>query len=456
VTSLWCERVLVGGEVRHDVRLVADDDGRIADRRDGVRPEPGDVRLGLVLPGFADTHSHLFHRVLRGRTHGDGGDFWAWRSEMYAAARRLTPELYQRLAVAVFGELVENGWTAVGEFHYVHHRPDGTAYPDHDMELALVSAALEVGIRLTLLDTCYLAGGIGAALSADQHRFGDAGAEAWLDRWHALRSAIERATSDAPDLVTLGAAVHSVRAVPPDAISAVLAGLPGDVPLHIHLSEQPAENAAAESAYGRTPTALLRDLGALSPRLSVVHATHVTEDDIRAIAEAGATVVICPTTEADLGDGIGPALDFAAAGAPIAVGSDQNAVIDPFLELRGLEAGERLRSGRRGRFAPADLLSAGTGAGYRALGLGQSAMRVGDPLDLVELDAASSRTVGSRVEQIVLAATGSDVVSVHVGGRRVHTRGSGRAAERYATVLAEFGDDASGDRSGARPGTGNA
>ncbi|WP_227497168.1 formimidoylglutamate deiminase [Planctomonas psychrotolerans] len=434
--SFWCERLLVGDELRSGVRVRADERGMITAHEVGVPAHASDVRVSTAVPGFANAHSHLFHRVLRGRTHGDGGDFWAWRERMYDAAGALTPDRYRRLAVAVFREMVASGFTAVGEFTYVHHRPDGSPYPDHDMELALVSAAEEVGIRLTLLDTCYLDGGIGTPLSAAQRRFGDGSAAAWLDRWHALRDRVRAASPSG--LATLGAAIHSLRAVHPDAIAAVLAGLPAEVPLHMHLSEQPRENDDVRAAYGITPTAVLDALGALGPRLSVVHATHLTADDIAALGRAGVTVVMCPTTEADLGDGIGPAVDLAAAGCTIAIGSDQNAVIDPLLELRGLEAGERLGSGRRGRFSPADLLVAGTGAGYRSLGLGRGTLGVGEPLDLVELDAASVRTVGSAPEQLVLSATAADILAVYVGGRRVDARARDDLSAAYAAVLAEF------------------
>ena len=422
MSALWAERLLVGGAIETGVRFETDVTGRIVRRETGVPALPGDYLAGFVIPGFANAHSHLFHRVLRGRTHDNGGDFWAWREQMYAAAAELDPDSYRELATAVFGEMISTGYTAVGEFHYVHHRPSGAAYGDHDMELAMADAAATVGIRLTILDTCYLAGGIGQPLSAEQARFGDGDAAGWLARWHALRARLDERANP---LVTLGAAIHSVRAVPPEAIAEIIAGLPAGVPLHIHLSEQPRENDDTIAAFGLTPTALLESLGVLAERVSVVHATHLTDPDIRLLGDAGVSVVMCPTTEADLGDGIGPARALADAGASIALGSDQNAVIDPFLEVRGIEAGERLASGERGRFSPAELLEAGTSAGYRSLGLGEARLGVGHPLDLVEIDLESSRTIGARPEQIGLVASGSDVTGVWVGGRRQVTRESG-------------------------------
>ena len=413
--SYWCEATLVDGVVTRSVRVTAGADGRIVEVRAGVAPLADDVRLGVVMPGAGNAHSHAFHRLLRGRTHGDGGDFWRWRDAMYTAAARLDPALYRELARAVFAEMVVCGYTAVGEFHYLHHRRDGTPYAEaHAMELALVDAARDVGIRLVLLDTAYLAGGIDAPLEPRQRAFGDGSAEGWLRRWHALDAALPVDGS-----VTLGAAIHSVRAVSRADIRTILDGLPPEVPLHAHVSEQPRENAEALAAYGLTPIGVLAEAGALGPRLCLVHATHLTDADIASIGAAGASVAMCPSTEADLGDGIGPARRLAESGARIALGSDQNAVVDPFLEMRGLEAGERLASGRRGCFDPGALAHAASAGGYAALGLGHHGIAVGDHCDLVEVDATSIRTAGSALEQLPLAATASDVRRVVVAGRVV-------------------------------------
>lgn len=381
-----------------------------------------------VVAASANAHSHAFHRMLRGRTHGAGGSFWTWRDLMYRAAAALDPGLYRELAEAVFAEMLVAGYTAVGEFHYVHHRPDGTPYADPNaMGRALAEAAENVGIRLTLLDTCYLASGPGAALLPEQARFGDGSVEGWIDRWHALAPLVS-------DLVTVGAAIHSVRAVSPADIGTLGAALPADVPLHIHLSEQPGENAQSLAAFGRTPTRVLADAGALSPRLSVVHATHLTDDDIALLGAAEVTVVMCPTTEADLGDGIGPARELADAGASIAIGSDQHVVIDPFLELRGLEAGERLRSLARGRFTPGELDAARSAGGFRSVGVSDWSG------DTVIVDPASVRTAGAAPDQLLYAATAADVREVAVGGRIVARAGllaDGRdPAEMLAVAIA--------------------
>lgn len=425
MTPYWAEVVVTPAGTRTAVRFTVED-GRIAVVEDRTAPEDGDRVLQLVVPGFVNAHSHAFHRDLRGRTHDEGGDFWRWREAMYALATALTPESYHAVARRVFGEMVAAGWTAVGEFHYVHHRQDGRPYdPPHAMELALADAAREAGIRLVLLDTCYLTADVdGSPLGPEQRRFGDGDAEGYLARWHSLREAL----GDDP-LVTLGAAIHSVRAVPLPAIGQIVAGLPADVPLHLHVAEQPRETDAFLARHRETPVAALDRLGVLSPRTTLVHGTHLSADDVARIGAAGATVAFCPTTEADLGDGIGPARALADAGARIALGSDGQSVIDPLLEIRGLEAGERLSSGRRGRFTPAELLTAATANGAASVGLAPNTFAIGDPADFVELALDSPRTSGSAPEQLILTATASDVLTTVVAGTTV--RGSG-SFQRHA------------------------
>jgi formiminoglutamate deiminase len=431
--SIHAATAIIDGRPVGGVRFASDWAGRIMSIERGVPANDEDLSLGTVLPGMGNAHSHAFHRLLRGRTHGDGGDFWQWREAMYRAAASLDPERYFAVARAVFGEMLVCGWTAVGEFHYVHHQRDGRPFsPAHAMESAVAEAAQDVGIRLTLLDTAYLAGGLGTPLHPEQLAFGDGSAERWLERWYELRDHLADTVGDA-GLVTLGAAMHSVRAVPVDAMATILGGLPAEAPLHVHLSEQPQENADTLAATGLTPTGVLAELGALTPRISLVHATHLSDDDIDLIGSSGATVVMCPTTEADLGDGIGPARRLADAGARIAIGSDQNAVVDPFLELRGLEAGERLASGRRGRFDPAALLAVGSIAGYASLGLGAHGLAVGHPLDLIEVSTTSLRTTGGDPAQLALTATAADVERVIVAGRVVSSDG------RLTAVAAEPG-----------------
>jgi formiminoglutamate deiminase len=386
MTSFWCERLWQPDGVREGVTI-------------GSGGEP--YRLsGLVFPGFANVHSHAFHRALRGRTHGDGGTFWTWRTRMYELAERLDPTRYLELARAVYGEMVLAGFTRVGEFHYLHHAPGGVRYNDPNaMAEALRQAASDAGIRLTLLDTCYLAGGIDRPLSPEQQRFSDGTADAWASRVAALR----------PDeTMRVGAAIHSVRAVPRADLPTVAAF---DGPLHVHLSEQPAENEACLAAYGLSPTELLAEAGALSARSTAVHATHLSTRDIDLLGAARVGACLCPTTEADLADGIGPARELSDAGSPISLGTDQHALVDPFVEARALEQGERLRTGQRGRFSPAELGVALTTSGHASLGWPV------EPQDLVAIRLDSPRTAGCAPDQVLLAATAADVHTVVVGGK---------------------------------------
>ena len=398
MTSYWCEQAWLPEGVVPGV-LVDVVDGIVA--RLSTSDGPGDAhRLpGVVLPGFANAHSHAFHRALRGRTHGDGGTFWTWREAMYAVAAELTPDSYLELATAVYREMAISGITAVGEFHYLHDR-------SNEMGEALRQAAANAGIRLTLLDTCYLAGGIDIPLQGAQQRFTDGTAQAWAARVSELR----------PDPMTrIGAAIHSVRAVPRVELSEVAAAFPNR-PLHVHLSEQPAENEACLAAYGMTPTELLHEAGALSPRTTAVHATHLSTKDIDLLGTSGTGACFCPTTEADLADGIGPARELVDAGSPLSLGSDQHAVIDPLLESRALEHGERLRTGRRGRFSPRELMAALTN--HASIGWPEAGrIGVGAPADFVAIRLDSVRTAGSLPEQVVLTATASDVATVVVAGK---------------------------------------
>jgi formiminoglutamate deiminase len=415
------------------ITITCASDGTIASTTQADTPPPGAHRLsGLVFPGFANAHSHAFHRALRGRTHHGGGTFWTWRDTMYQLAGRLDPDSYYALARLVYAEMVLAGFTGVGEFHYLHHGPDGVRYTvPNAMGAALVAAALDAGIRLTLLDTCYLTGGIGTELVGVQRRFGDGDADGWRARVAAL-------TSDSP-MVRHGAAIHSVRAVPVEAIGPVAAfAAARSAPLHVHLSEQPAENEACRARYGRTPTELLDEHGALGEHTTAVHATHLTPTDISLLGRRRTCACFCPSTEADLADGIGPARELVDAGAPLALGTDQHAVVDPFTEARALEHGERLHTGQRGRFSPVELLIAATETGHAALGWpGAGRLAVGAPADLVAVDTETVRTAGCTPEQIILAANAADVHTVVVNGRVVARDGGHDTIGEVGRQLAE-------------------
>lgn len=444
MVSFWCERAWLPGRdggtggVIESVRIdVAD--GRIAAVEPGTPPSDDDVRLGgIVLPGLANAHSHAFHRALRGRTHADGGSFWTWRTRMYALAAALTPELYERLARAVFAEMSLGGTTAVGEFHYVHHRADGTPYPASEggpnaMAEALRSAARDAGVHLTLLDTCYLHGGLDPAaparhqpLAPEQARFGDGTVEAWARRVDALRTA----WAD-DDRALVGAAAHSVRAVAPHELRAVATwARQARAPLHVHLSEQPGENEAALAAFGVTPTRLLHDADALGPGTTAVHAVHLTDDDVSLLGASGTGICLCPTTERDLADGIAPGLRLLRAGSPLSVGTDQHVSADVLAEARGVEEHERLATGRRGAFTPATLVELATSAGHAALGRPDAGrIAVGAPADLVAARLDTVRTAGTDPAQIALVAGAGDVSDVVAGGELVVRDGEHRAGD---------------------------
>ncbi|MFM7783295.1 MAG: formimidoylglutamate deiminase, partial [Gammaproteobacteria bacterium] len=298
-TRYWCEYAWLGGGRPAEGVLVSVADGLVSGLQPGQPCPAGAIRLdGLTLPGLANAHSHAFHRALRGRTQAGAGDFWAWRERMYALADTLGPEGYFRLARATYAEMAMAGITCVGEFHYLHHQPGGTPYADpNEMGHALAAAAAEAGVRLTLLDTCYLHGGIGIAPNALQRRFSDGSAERWAARVAALRPGAG---------LRIGVAIHSVRAVDPGAIGLVAAwaAAEGRV-LHAHVSEQPAENAQCRETFGLSPVALLAARGALGPAFTAVHATHLDDADIDRLGASGSTVCLCPTTERDLADGIG-------------------------------------------------------------------------------------------------------------------------------------------------------
>lgn len=407
MSSFWCEQAAVAGNIVRGLRIEVLD-GVITALAGGSERHGADTILaGLVLPGFANGHSHAFHRALRARTHANGGTFWTWREEMYRVANVLDPDTYLELATAVFAEMVLAGYTVVGEFHYLHHRPDGSPYENATaMEDAIVEAARRAGIRLTLLDTLYLAGGINKPLEQTQRRFSDGS----VDQWAARRDAVKFGP-----LARAGAAIHSVRAVPRDLLESV-AALSQHLPLHAHVSEQVAENTDTVDAYNSTPTALLAKANILGPRFTAVHGTHLARTDIELLGASGSTVCFCPTTERDLADGIGPAPLLYDAGASLSLGSDQNAVIDPFEEIRGLEMNNRLASGERGRFTPNQLLTAATEAGYTSLGWNGGRLEVGTVCDLVSIAMTSPRTAGAAVEQAWLTATSADVKTVVIGG----------------------------------------
>jgi formiminoglutamate deiminase len=372
---------------------------------------------------MANAHSHAFHRALRGRTHGEAGSFWTWRDRMYALADRLDPDSYRELATATFAEMVLAGFTCVGEFHYLHHDRGGAHYSQpNEMGRALLDAANAAGIRITLLDTCYLRAGLAddAVLNETQQRFSDGDVGHWAERVGGLAGSAA---------VKIGGAIHSVRSVDAQSVSAVAEWAHArQAPLHAHVSEQPAENEQCNAFHGCSPTELLADRGALSDRFTAVHATHLSDDDVSLLRSSHATCCMCPTTERDLADGIGPTDRFRKSGIAMAIGSDSHAVIDPFEEVRAIELDERLASLRRGTHQPGELVAAATTSGYRSLGWHDGGrIATGALADLTTVSLSSPRLAGTGRDQalaaVVFSATAGDVQHVVVGGQVVVANG---------------------------------
>jgi cytosine/adenosine deaminase-related metal-dependent hydrolase len=435
-------------------------DDRIVNVVTGVLSAPtNSIRLrGVTMPGMVNGHSHAFHRGLRGRTHGQTGSFWTWRNQMYALADRLNPDTYRDLAIAAYAEMVLAGFTAVGEFHYLHHGPGGMPYTNpNEMTNALIDAAAFAGIRITLLDTCYLQAGLGGttasapvpnaamsgsglgpggsastgsasrvALSPTQQRFSDGDVDRWIDRVDSAASSVAIVSSPT---VKLGAAIHSVRAVPRNVLSPIAQfAKEKGFALHAHVSEQPAENEQCLAVHGLTPTELLHEAGALHQSFTAVHATHLTDNDRLLYEQTGASCCICPTTERDLADGIGPTAQLRSDGVPMSIGSDSHAVVDPFEEVRALEMHQRLANLVRGNHQPDELLTMATSIGAQTIGWPDAGQLIPGALaDFITVSLDSPRLAGTDSLQLgaalVYCASAADVVHVVMGGRVVVANG---------------------------------
>lgn len=356
-----------------------------------------------LLPGFVNAHSHAFQRAFRGQTeflHVDRAeeDFWSWRQQMYGVAMTLTPESIYDVASALYAEARAAGFTAVGEFHYVHHRPDGTPYdPSTRLADAVIQAALDAGLRITLLSALYHTGGVAQPASPNQRRF----IAASLDDYLAQTEALMHRWASHPR-VNVGLAPHSIRAVPFEWLSALADwNRAHKLPVHMHLCEQPAEVAASHAHFGAAPVEVVANAGLLGPGFVAVHATHLAPQDPARLSDAGASVCACPTTEANLGDGFLPAEALLGAGVPLCIGTDSHAVVNPFEELRLIENNARLQRRRRNVLAslmPADpseptrrrvapgLLDVGTVHGADALGVEAGVIAPGRLADLVAVD----------------------------------------------------------------------
>ena len=386
-----------------------------------------------LLPGLANAHSHTFQRLFRGRAEGRaaGGDtFWTWREQMYRAAAFVSPESLYDVARAAFLEMAASGITVVGEFHYLHRDPQGRAYAEPNLlSLQVIAAAQSVGVRICLLRSAYFRAGFERDPHPGQRRFYETPDEYLRNLGKLVR------TSEGAANVTVGAAPHSIRAVPlPDliAISQAASGLP----LHMHISEQVGENSACLAEYGATPVTLIAEHGILSPRTALIHGIHLTGSEFEEVARSGSTICSCPTTERNLGDGIFPADTAARLGIPVAFGTDSQAQVDILEDARQLEYHLRLRDQQRGILDGAarpdwktqaaigpHLLRAATCNGYAALGLNGGALAAGEPADFFTVDLNDLAILGIDAEslaaQAVFAVNRAAVREVAVQGKLI-------------------------------------
>ena len=444
---LWAPRAWVGGRWAEHVLLRIGADGHWAEVRPGVAAPPqAQVLAGPVLPGLVNAHSHAFQRAFAGlaeHRESEADDFWSWRDRMYRVALRITPAQLRAVAAQLYTELLRGGYTQVCEFHYLHHAGDGSAYADPlALSWALADAAAEAGIGLTLLPVLYRRAGFHQhALRADQRRFAtDAGTVRAMQR--------DLAASARP-LLNAGVAVHSLRAAEAAAIAALADGL-GDMPIHIHVAEQQAEVDDCVAATGLRPIDWLCTHAAPDARWQLVHATHATKAEIDAVARAGAGIVLCPSTEANLGDGLTDVPGWLAAGVPLAIGSDSQVTRAWREELRWLDYGQRLMRQQRNVCAAPDeglpstaarLLQRALDGGGRAAGFARWGLTAGARADLLVIDTGDASLLGVPAERLldalVFSSPGRPFADVMVAGRWVR---SGRRLPQAAAVGARFAD----------------
>ena len=391
------------------------------------------------LPGITNLHSHAFQRAMAGmaeRMTHPSDSFWTWRDTMYRMAARFGPETLHAVAAQLYAEMLEAGYTTVCEFHYLHHAPDGRPYDDPAaMSRALIAAARETGIRMTLLPVLYMAGGFdGRSLNDRQRRFGHD-----IDGYLRLFGTLHR---EQDDMLRVGCALHSLRAVPEVAMTSVLAALPADARVHIHIAEQIGEVQDCLAIRGDRPVRWLLDHLQVDARWTLVHATHLEVDEIVGIADAGATVAICPTTEANLGDGLFPLRDYLDAGGAWGIGSDSHCSVSPVEELRWLEYGQRLITRHRNIAATAASPSVGESllrsvhdSAAQATGFAAAALAA----DTVTLNAHAPQLIGATADDIadrwIFAGNRIAVDTVTVNGRE--TVSAGRHVDRDA-IAARF------------------
>ena len=450
--TLWAAHALTADGWQDAVRISVGPDGAIAGVEAGTACAPGDTRVEILLPAAGNLHSHAFQRGMAGLTERRGPDgkdsFWTWRTAMYRFLEHLTPEDVEAIAVFAQMEMLEAGYAAVGEFHYLHHQSDGASYDARaEMSERIVAAAEASGIGLTLLPVLYEHEGCDRRpLVGGQLRFGND-----PDGFAALFDAAARAVATLPGDAQIGVAPHSLRALSPEALR-FAADLAAGRPLHIHIAEQEAEVEEVEAAWGRRPVEWVFETQEVAANWCLIHATQMQAHETAMLAASEAVAGVCPITEASLGDGIFDGVNFVNAGGTLGIGTDSNIQITLAGELRLLEYSQRLRDRSRAALATAarstgrNLYEAALQGGAQALGRASGAITTGKLADLVALDADATDLLGKRGDDIldawIFAIDRPAVRDVWAGGRHVVTggrhRGRGPITERYRDVMASL------------------
>jgi len=436
--NVWLpDLIYQAGRFVSGLALVCDAEGRIA----RISRSPEDLRSArrlsgrAILPGLVNVHSHSFQRAIRARTEhrtsADHDTFWTWREAMYHAATRLAPEDIYHVARMAFMEMLLSGITTVGEFHYLHHAPDGTPYEDRNLlAKQVVQAAQESGLRIALQRTAYVRAGWQKAPNPLQARFITPRVEDFIEDTDALRTSL--GSRFAADRAWVSVAPHSVRAVPlPYLLEVIRYARQNRLKVHMHVSEQPAEIEACESEYGARPFTLLHQHQILDTSFTAVHGIHITTAEIESLRESTAKVCACPTTEGNLGDGIGPTEDIAASGGGICYGTDSNVQINLLEDARQLEYHLRLKLLQRAILAPdagvdslaARLFESATRVGAESVGASAGVLEPGQLADFITIDLNDPSIAGAGedalLSNIVFSAERTAIREVFVGGQPV-------------------------------------
>ncbi|MEE8272634.1 MAG: formimidoylglutamate deiminase [Alphaproteobacteria bacterium] len=446
MTALFAATALLPDGWADGVRIEVADDGSIASVDRGAAASGAERLDGPVLPGMPNLHGHAFQRAMAGLAERAGGDddFWSWRDTMYRFLARLGPDEVEAVAAQLYLEMLKAGYTAVGEFHYLHNAPDGAAYDDPtELSVRVIAAARRVGIGITHLPVLYAQGGFGGApATAGQHRF-----VTDVERLLAMIGRLRAAHRDDPQ-VRIGAAPHSLRAVTPELLATLVAGVQADdamTPVHIHVAEQTREVEDCVAALGARPVEWLLGTAPVDGRWCLVHATHMTDAETRALAASDAVAGLCPTTEANLGDGLFPLGAYLRAGGKLGIGSDSHVSVSPVEELRWLDYGRRLVERTRAVAATADapspgarLYGAALDGGAQALGRPIGRIEPTHRADMLVLDPDHPALLGKSgddvLDALVFAGNTNPVRDVMVGGRWVVL--DGRHADEPAVLAA--------------------